>query len=374
MQFQMNKDKLLYHLVISQKALSNKTPNPALTGIKVDVFKDRLLLTTSNGEISILKTITDPSLQVEEEGTVLIPGRYFVEIIRKLDGQNVLLSSHEDNLLKIEADHSDITLNLLDVEDYPKLLFKESAESVKVNVRVFKTLIRQTAFAASSVENRPILTGVYLKLDGNLLTGVATDSYRLAKKSIELDQIYAPTDVIIPSKAVEELGRILEDNQKNVELHFSPSSILFKYDGTLLLSRLLEGNYPETSKLIPLDFPNEVVFNKEQLLIAIERASLLSIRDGQNAIVKLEIKEDDTVEISSSSPEIGRVLEEIQPVAEVKGNPLKIAFSSKFLLDALKAFNSSEIKVGFTGEIRPFVMTGEYDPDMLQLILPVKTD
>jgi len=374
MQFQMNKDKLLYHLVISQKALSNKTPNPALTGIKVDVFKDRLLLTTSNGEISILKTITDPSLQVEEEGTVLIPGRYFVEIIRKLDGQNVLLSSHEDNLLKIEADHSDITLNLLDVEDYPKLLFKESAESVKVNVRVFKTLIRQTAFAASSVENRPILTGVYLKLDGNLLTGVATDSYRLAKKSIELDQIYAPTDVIIPSKAVEELGRILEDNQKDVELHFSPSSILFKYDGTLLLSRLLEGNYPETSKLIPLEFPNEVVFNKEQLLIAIERASLLSIRDGQNAIVKLEIKEDDTVEISSSSPEIGRVLEEIQPVAEVKGNPLKIAFSSKFLLDALKAFNSSEIKVGFTGEIRPFVMTGEYDPDMLQLILPVKTD
>jgi DNA polymerase-3 subunit beta len=370
----MNKDKLLYHLVIAQKALSNKTPNPALTGIKVDVFKDRILLTTSNGEISILKTITDSSLQVEKEGTVLIPGRYFVEIIRKLDGQNVLLSAHENNLLKIEADHSDITLNLLDVEDYPKLLFKESAESVKVNVRVFKTLIRQTAFAASGVENRPILTGVHFKLDGNQLTGIATDSYRLAKKSIELEQIYAPMNVIIPSKSVEELGRILEDNQKSVELHFSPSSILFKYDDTLLLSRLLEGNYPETSKLIPLEFPHEVTFNKEQLLIAIERASLLSIRDGQNAIVKLEIRDDDAVEISSSSPEIGRVLEEIQPVAEVKGNPLKIAFSSKFLLDALKAFNSSEIKVGFTGEIRPFVMTGEYDPDMLQLILPVKTD
>ncbi len=374
MRFQMNKDKLLYHLVIAQKALSNKTPNPALTGIKVDVFKDRILLTTSNGEISILKTIIDPSLQVEQEGTILIPGRYFVEIIRKLDGQNVLLSALEDNLLKIEADHSDITLNLLDVDDYPKLLFKESAESVKVNVRVFKTLIRQTAFAASGVENRPILTGVYFKLDGNQLTGIATDSYRLAKKSIELDQIYAPMNVIIPSKSVEELGRILEDNQKDVELHFSPSNILFKYDNTLFLSRLLEGNYPETSKLIPLEFPNEVVFNKEQLLIAIERASLLSIRDGQNAIVKLEIREDDTVEISSSSPEIGRVLEEIQPVAEVKGSPLKIAFSSKFLLDALKAFNSSEIKVGFTGEIRPFVMTGDYDPDMLQLILPVKTD
>ncbi len=374
MRFQMNKDKLLYHLVIVQKALSNKTPNPALTGIKLEAFKDHLQMTTSNGEVSIHKVVRDPSLSVEQEGSALIPGRYFVEIIRKLDGQNVLLSALEDNLLKIEADHSDITLNLLDLEDYPHLLFKESAEVIKVNVRVFKSLIRQTAFAASSVENRPILTGVYIQLNGNQLTAVATDSYRLAKKSIELDQSYGKTDVIIPSKSLEELVRILEDNQKDVELHFSPSNVLFKYDGTVFLSRLLEGNYPETSKLIPGEFPTEVVFSKEQLLVAIERASLLSIRDGQNAIVKCEIRDDDVVEISSSSPEIGRVLEELNPVEGVKGNGLKIAFSSKFLMDALKSFNSSEIKVGFTGEIRPFVMTGEYDPDSLQLILPVKTD
>jgi DNA polymerase-3 subunit beta len=374
MRFKINKDKLLYNLVIAQKALSNKTPNPALTGIKLEVFKDRLQLTTSNGDISIHKTIEESSLEVEAEGSVLIPGRYFVEIIRKLDGQTVLLSALEDNLLKIEADHSDITLNLLDLEDYPHLMFKESAEVIKINVRVFKSLIRQTAFAASSVENRPILTGVNFKLLGQTLTAVATDSYRLAKKSIQLEQTYEPLDVIIPSKSLEELVRILEDNQQDLELHFSPSNILFKYDNTKFLSRLLEGNYPETSKLIPLEFPTEVVFNKEQLLIAIERASLLTIRDGQNAIVKCEIREDDVIEISSSSPEIGRVLEEVYPVEGVTGNPLKIAFSSKFLTDAIKTLNSSEIKIGFTGEIRPFVITGEYDPDTLQLILPVKTD
>jgi DNA polymerase-3 subunit beta len=374
MRFKINKDKLLYNLVIAQKALSNKTPNPALTGIKLEVFKDRLQLTTSNGDISIHKTIEESSLEVEAEGSVLIPGRYFVEIIRKLDGQTVLLSALEDNLLKIEADHSDITLNLLDLEDYPHLMFKESAEVIKINVRVFKSLIRQTAFAASSVENRPILTGVNFKLLGQTLTAVATDSYRLAKKSIQLEQTYEPLDVIIPSKSLEELVRILEDNQQDLELHFSPSNILFKYNNTKFLSRLLEGNYPETSKLIPLEFPTEVVFNKEQLLIAIERASLLTIRDGQNAIVKCEIREDDVIEISSSSPEIGRVLEEVYPVEGVTGNPLKIAFSSKFLTDAIKTLNSSEIKIGFTGEIRPFVITGEYDPDTLQLILPVKTD
>lgn len=374
MRFKISKDKLLYNLVIAQKALSNKTPNPALTGIKLEVFKDRLQMTTSNGDISIHKTVSDPSLEVEAEGAALIPGRYFVEIIRKLDGQNVLLSALEDNLLKIEADHSDITLNLLDLEDYPHLMFKESAEVIKVNVRVFKSLIRQTAFASSSVENRPILTGVNFKLSGQTLTAVATDSYRLAKKSIQLEQSYEPLDVIIPSKSLEELVRILEDNQQDLELHFSPSNILFKYDNTKFLSRLLEGNYPETSKLIPQEFPTEVVFNKEQLLVAIERASLLTIRDGQNAIVKCEIREDDVVEISSSSPEIGRVLEEVYPVEGVTGNTLKIAFSSKFLTDAIKTLNSSEVKIGFTGEIRPFVITGEYDPDTLQLILPVKTD
>lgn len=374
MRFKISKDKLLYNLVIAQKALSNKTPNPALTGIKLEVFKDRLQMTTSNGDISIHKTVSDPSLEVEAEGAALIPGRYFVEIIRKLDGQSVLLSALEDNLLKIEADHSDITLNLLDLEDYPHLMFKESAEVIKVNVRVFKSLIRQTAFASSSVENRPILTGVNFKLSGQTLTAVATDSYRLAKKSIQLEHSYEPLDVIIPSKSLEELVRILEDNQQDLELHFSPSNILFKYDNTKFLSRLLEGNYPETSKLIPQEFPTEVVFNKEQLLVAIERASLLTIRDGQNAIVKCEIREDDVVEISSSSPEIGRVLEEVYPVEGVTGNALKIAFSSKFLTDAIKTLNSSEVKIGFTGEIRPFVITGEYDPDTLQLILPVKTD
>jgi DNA polymerase-3 subunit beta len=126
--------------------------------------------------------------------------------------------------------------------------------------------------------------------------------------------------------------------------------------------------------LIPQAYPVQIKFNKEQLITSIERASLLSNRDGQNSIVKLNMRQDDTVEISSNSPEIGRVLEEVYPVDEVVGSPIKIAFSSKYFLEALKVFNSSEVTVKFTGEIRPFVIEGEYDDNMLQLILPVKTD
>ena len=374
MNFQINKDILLSSLIIAQKALSNKTPNPALQGIKLDVLNDHLVITTSNSDIAIKLIVKDSSLVIKKQGSVLIPGKYFIEIIRKLDGLKVVISSVIDNMIRIEADRSDITLNMMDIDDYPELEFSEKVKSIKINVRTLKTIIRQTAFATSSIENRPILTGVNFKIDGNKLTAIATDSYRLSQKQIELNEVYEPLNIIIPGRSLDELIKVLENNNEMVELHFDQSKILFKYKNLLFQSRLLEGNYPETSKLVPTEFPIVIKFNKETLSTAIERASLLSSRDGNNAIVKLQLRQDNIVEITSNSPEIGKVLEEVYPVDEIVGSPIKIAFSSKYILDALKIFNSSEITINFTGEIRPFIIKGDYDENMLQLILPVRTE
>ena len=374
MNFQINKDTLLNSLITAQKALSNKTPNPALQGIKLDVLEDSLVITTSNSDIAIRLSVKDQSLDVKTVGSVLIPGKYFIEIIRKLDGLKVSLSLVADNMLRIEADRSDITLNMMDLDDYPELEFSEKVKSIKINVRTLKTIIRQTAFATSSIENRPILTGVNFKISGNKLKAIATDSYRLSQKEIELTETYETLNIIIPGRSLEELMKVLENNNEIVEMHFDRSKILFKYANLLFQSRLLEGNYPETSKLVPTDFPIVIKFNKESLATAIERASLLSSRDGNNSIVKLNLRPDNIVEITSNSPEIGKVLEEVYPVDEIKGTPIKIAFSSKYILEALKVFNSSEITVNFTGEIRPFVLKGEYDENMIQLILPVRTE
>jgi DNA polymerase-3 subunit beta len=374
MNFQINKDTLLNNLLTAQKALSNKTPNPALQGIKLEVFKDHLVITTSNSDIAIKLNVKDQSLNVKSEGSVLIPGKYFIEIIRKLDGLKVNLSQVADNMLRIEADRSDITLNMMDIDDYPELEFSEKVKSVKINVRTLKTIIRQTAFATSSIENRPILTGVNFKIDGKSLKAIATDSYRLSQKEIELDESYEPLNIIIPGRSLDELIKVLENNNDVIELHFDHSKILFKYNNLLFQSRLLEGNYPETSKLVPTEFPIIIKFNKENLTTAIERASLLSSRDGNNAIVKLSLRQDNIVEITSNSPEIGKVLEEVYPVDEIVGSPFKIAFSSKYIIEALKVFNSSEVSINFTGEIRPFVIKGVYDEKMIQLILPVRTE
>jgi len=374
MNFQINKDILLNSLITAQKALSNKTPNPALQGIKLEVLNDHLVITTSNSDIAIKLIVKDNNLNIKEQGSILIPGKYFIEIIRKLDGLKVSLSLVADNMLRIEADRSDITLNMMDINDYPELEFNEKVKSVKINVRTLKTIIRQTAFATSSIENRPILTGVNFKIDGNKLTAIATDSYRLSQKIIELNEVYEPLNIIIPGKSLDELLKVLENNNDIIELHFDHSKILFKYGNLLFQSRLLEGNYPETSKLVPTEFPIVIKFNKESLSTAIERASLLSSRDGNNSIVKLQLKSDNIVEITSNSPEIGKVLEEVYPVDEIVGTTIKIAFSSKYILEALKIFNSSEISINFTGEIRPFIIKGAYDEDMIQLILPVRTE
>jgi len=157
-------------------------------------------------------------------------------------------------------------------------------------------------------------------------------------------------------------------------IHLNHKSILFEYGTVLFQSRLLDGNFPETSRLIPMEFPIIIKFNKDKLFVAIERASLLSSKEGSSSIVKLNLRNDNVVEITSNSPELGKVTEKVYPLEKAIGLTIKIAFSSKYFMDALKTFNSEEVYVKFTGEIRPFVIEGDNDPGLVQLILPVRTE
>jgi len=181
-------------------------------------------------------------------------------------------------------------------------------------------------------------------------------------------------NVVIPGRSLDELFKIQELNLDEILIHLNHKSILFEYGNVLFQSRLLEGNFPETSRLIPTEFPVIIKFNKDKLYTAIERASLLSSKEGSSSIVKLNLKSDNVVEITSNSPELGKVTEKVYPLDNAVGMPIKIAFSSKYFMDALKTFNSGEIYVKFTGEIRPFVIEGDDDPGVIQLILPVRTE
>ncbi len=374
MNFTISKEVLLNNLLVAQKALSTKTPAPYLQGIKLEIYQNELIMITSNSDISIKLSLKDESLHVEAVGEVLIPGKYFVELIRKLDGEVISLSVVDDNVLKIVAGKSDITLNMLNVEDYPHIDFMMNDNPIKIESKVMKSIIKQTTFATSAIENRPILTGVNIRVDGERLVAIATDSFRLSQKVIDVPTNLDNMNVVIPGRSLDELIKILELNLEEVLIHLNHKSILFEYGNILFQSRLLDGNFPETSRLIPVEFPIVIKFNKNDLFVAIDRAALLSSRETSASIVKLYLRNDNGVEITSNSPEIGKVVEEVQPVEKPIGVPIRIAFSSKYFLDALKTFNSDQVYVKFTGEIRPFVIEGELDPGLVQLILPVRTE
>lgn len=376
MTFTIDRDTLLNNLTILQKGLPNKTPLPILTAIKFDVNEDHLLLTSSNTDIAIQVFVDDKSLNVVKAGKVAIPGRYLIEIVRKVNAQKVEFQLVDDNLIIIRADRSEFKLKLMDVEDYPEIDFLDLDQPVVLDSQLIKTIIKETNYATATNEKRPILTGVNFKYNNDNLYTVATDSYRLSQKNIKLRTHSKIFDIVIPSKSLDELSKILDTVHEDIELYINPNKVLFKMNNILFQTRLLEGTYPDTQRIIPQEFPVVIPFNKEELLQAVERVSLLSPKDKDTNynIIKLNLRPDHVVEISSTNNEIGDALEEIIPSGTVTGPIIKIAFSSKYLVEALKSFSSSEITLNFAGEVKPFVIKGNLDQDLLHLILPVRID
>jgi DNA polymerase-3 subunit beta len=374
--FSIDRDVLLSQLLTVQKGLPSKTPLPILYAIKFEVNEDHLILTSSNTDVAIQVLIDVQSISIQKTGKVAIPGRYLIEIMRKITSKRVEFALIEDHLIVIKADRSEFKLRLMDVEDYPEVDFLDLDDPIVLDSQVFKNIIKETNFATAQSEKRPILTGVNFKYKDNHLYCVATDSYRLSQKNVKLRTHSKEFDIVIPNKSLDELSKILDGATDDVELYINPNKVLFKMKNTLFQTRLLEGNYPDTMRIIPTEFPVAIPFNKEELLQAVERVSLLSPRDRETNynIIKLNLREDHIVEMSSTNSEVGDALEEIIPSSDVIGPVIKIAFSSRYLVDALKSFSSNEILIQFAGEVKPFVIKGNLDQELLHLILPVRID
>lgn len=371
MKFTINRDLLLQNLTSVSKALSTKVQMPVLTGIKFEVKKDCILMTASNNEISIQALVkANEQLLVEEEGNFLAPGKYLIDLVRKTESKDIDFIGYEDNSIKILANKSNFTLKGLDNDNYPIISFDNSPTFITIDSINLKQIIRKTTFATSLSEARVILTGVSFQTNKEKMQVVATDSFRLAEKTLIFDHEYPDVKVVIPNKSLEELNKILEETDEVVEIHFTKTKALFKYRDLLYQTRLLEGTFPNTDSLIPTQFLTSVTFNKNELISAIERVSIFSNMEV-SSIIKFVLNADKTAEISSKT-EIGDAKEELLPLKCDNGMAFQIAFSSKYFVEALRSFNSTEVTIHFTGEIKPFIITGEYDHHLVQLILPVR--
>ncbi|MDV6378829.1 DNA polymerase III subunit beta [Sporosarcina sp. GW1-11] len=377
MQFEIMRDRLLDGLSDVVKAISSKVTTPILTGIKLEATQKGLTMTGSDSDITIstfipLEEDGTQIIKMIQPGTLVLQAKVFNEIIRKLPTNEVMIELRDGMKTHIRSGQSEFHIIAQSADEYPILPDIQDADRFELPADLMKSIIRETVFAVSQQETRPVLTGVQWMMKENELYCIATDSHRLARRIITPEvQASTPFNAVIPGKSLQELSKILPDHSTAVEIFIANQQVLFKLHNVLFYSRLLEGNYPDTSRLIPSEYKTSITINGRNLLQAIDRASLLA-REDRNNIVHFSTDGSPHVQISSNSPDVGNV-EELVEAVHIEGDPLKISFSAKYMMDALKAIDGQDLKIHFTGSMRPFILKSIDSEAILQLILPVRT-
>jgi DNA polymerase-3 subunit beta len=360
------------------KAASSRPTIPILGGIKIEVTHQGVTLTASDTDISIQSFIPVERdnlviAHVDKPGNVVLPAKFFVEIVKKLPSDNVEIEVGAHFQTLIRSGSTDIQMVGLDPEEFPVLPSIEQNELFQMPGDLLKAMIRQTVLAASVNEQTPILTGVLWSLHDKQLKFVATDRHRLASRVAQAETAmeYRFNNVVIAAKTLVELSKLVPDQHGLVDIVVADNQVLFKIGNVLFYTRILDGTYPDTSKIIPSMFKTELVLDTKNLTDAIDRAYLMS-REEKTNIVRLTTLDNGVIEISSSSTEVGRVTEQLD-AKQFDGEPLRIAFNSKYMLDVLKVVDSEQIFIGFTGAMSPIVIRPTDHSYNTYVILPYRT-
>ena len=371
MKFTIEKNVLLENLNNVIKGISTKTVIPILSGIKFDLTEEGLSLTASDSELTINSFIDKNEIKmIESTGTIVIQSKYILEIIRKMPSDVINFEVIDSLKIRIFTENNQYNLNCLDASDYPNMKLEEHKDPIILKGDVLKSIINQTVFAISTQELRPLLTGVNMKITGDVLECIATDSYRLAKKTIKIDvPVNTEMNLVIPGKNFIELEKIIMDDS-DVEMHIFDNKILFKYKNIKFQTNLLSGTYPNTSNLIPTEFGMKVKVNKADYMASVDRAALLTQGKDKN-IIKMKIENNEMI-INSYASEIGKVEEKLY-IEMDSNSTIDISFSSKYMLEALKTLKDDEINILLTNDVKPIIVKSINDESLIQLILPIKT-
>ena len=375
MKFTVNRNLFLDNLNNVMHAISSRATIPILSGIKLNLTETELLLTGSDTDISIeIKIPVSEDLTVDSTGSIVLPARFFSEIIRRLPGKEFSLEVKESFQTQIISENSEFTINGLDANNYPRLPEIPDESSFVISGKTFREIINETQFAVATQESRLVLTGVHFTFSPDKIHAVATDSHRLSSRALTLENgPQTKTDLIIPGKSLLELARIIGETDPEIKVCPGENQVLFEIGNILFYSRLLEGSYPDTERLIPTDSTTTVEFDLLELSSALDRASLLT-HAGRNNVVDLTLDtEKQSAKLSGESAEIGNVEEDVS-FKKLEGNNLKISFNPDYLRDALKASVTDSVIMDFTQPLRPFTVNPDKtDINFVQLITPVRT-
>lgn len=345
------------------KACAGKTVSPVLECIKISAVNDAVILTATDNEISIQKTI---KAEVLEEGEVCVPGKYFSDFIKKLEGVEITLSADDKKMDIFYAD-SQTDLQILPADEFPKIDLDIRENSFTLKTQDLKKFISSTCFCCATDDSRPILKGCQFLIEDGNISVTSLDGFRLATVSGQVVSSTGNLEIVCPARTLSEIEKMLPD-EGDTEIFVQKGRILVAYDGTVLTSRLYNGDFIKKENIIPKDFTTRVAVNKELLKASIERAAIL-VRGDKNSLIIFDVS-GDKIEISSNS-EIGNVQEPVK--AQTEGKDVKIAMNSKFIIEAVNALDEDEILISFNNQIQPFICENIKDKSKLYLILPVRT-
>lgn len=372
MKFTVAREELLKALHIASKAIAVKTPIPVLSNFKLVLNDKGLTIISSNNELSIITRVPYANkgktlITETKHGGTLVNAKLLSEIARKVEGAQLSVELFDDTIIHVSDGRSTYKLNSIKVEEYPELDLDTTGVSLEIETKILKKMVEQTAFAASTKEQRPIMTAINLEATDGKLTATATDSARLSRKQITINK---PVKFVsnVPARTLIEVVSMLE-NEPMITLSFTEKRASFEFGQTLVISRLIGGEYPNTSNIIPKTSNYYLVANAKELLAVMERVALLSVE--RENVVKLTMTET-SVEVSSKSAQIGSASEPLSKFS-FNGDRFEVSFNAFYLMEAIRAFGAEDIKIGFIGDMRPFVLKNDKDDSLIQLATPVRT-
>jgi DNA polymerase-3 subunit beta len=361
MKFKVSKEELLSGIQIVQNIITPKATLPILANILIETGNNTIRLSGTDLDVGISCVLP---VEVQEAGAITVPAKRFGDIIRELPSEDVNINTKKNNSMVMETQSCQFKIMGLPKEEFPKLPEFQNKEVVQIDQVGLKQLLHLTAFAVSADETRYILNGILFKINKNTLTCVATDGKRLAiaDKKIKQDA-EKDISIIVPIKTIHELNRNLKDDG-DVSVILGNNQVLFDLGAVVIISRLIEGEFPDYRQVIPPVSEYKVKTNREEFLLAVKRASLLSTPDYQ--AVKLEVFKDKIV-VSKSTPDIGESREEV--AVEYKGKEMVIGFNPSYLIDVLKNLGNPAIDFELTDSEKPGVIRVE---GYVYIVLPMR--
>ncbi|NLK87823.1 MAG: DNA polymerase III subunit beta [Clostridiaceae bacterium] len=361
-----SKENLLDGINIVQKAVSTKTTLPILEGILIEA-DERIKMTGNDLEIGIECYV---DADIKRPGSIVLNSKMFGDIVRRLPDSEVLIEVKENDSVIIECENSLFEIKGISSEGFPSLPSIEKEEGIRISKKILKDMIKQTIFAVSIDENRPILTGSLFEYKSGKLTIVSIDGYRLAMRCFFSENTAEGIDrsLVIPGKTLNEIAKIIQPVDEDIYIYAAGNQILFDMGNCIMTSRLLEGEYLNYMGIIPSEHETKITVNTKDLLACFERASLVITNEERRYPVKLDISDD--LVIITANTEAGNVREEIR--AEMEGKKLDISFNHRYFIEALRVIDNEMVDIFFTTNIGPCTIKPMQGNDFAYLILPIR--